>query len=156
MVADQHGNFGVRQVNVHMHGTDREILKHPAVLLHAGPITRMVPDGPGRAAGNDRRARGVDPQPFSSSRRRSADPQAQQLLPQPHGIRAWRRLHLDLILGELTADQIAQGLARDPDNTGPGRLRRPGLQVNKKVLLLNPHQWHGQCLIRRSARRQAR
>ena len=47
-----------------MHGADREILKHPAVLLHAGPITRMVPDGPGRAGGDERRARRTDPQPF--------------------------------------------------------------------------------------------
>ena len=82
MVADQHGNFGVRQVNVNMQGADREILKHPAVLLHAGTVARMVPDGAGRAAGDDRRARRVDPQPFSSSRRGRADPQPKQLFPQ--------------------------------------------------------------------------
>ena len=68
MIADQRGHFGVREVDVNMQGADREILEHPAVLLDAGTVARMVPDCAGCAAVDDRRARRVDLQPFGRRR----------------------------------------------------------------------------------------
>jgi hypothetical protein len=73
------------------------------------------------------------------------------------GVRAQRRLHLDLVLRELTADQIAQSRGGNTGHSGTGRCRRPALGADEQILLLDAHRRcaprvHTSIIARRDAR----
>ena len=138
-----------------MQRADREILEHPAVLLDAGTVARMVPDGCGRAGGDDRRARGQIRSPVGRRGGGRDVPQPEQLFAQLGGVRAWRRLHFDLFLGELTADQVAQGLAGKTGNPGSGGFWRPRMRVDEEVFLLDAHRCAHCAYLSIIARQQA-
>jgi hypothetical protein len=102
-----------------MQGADREILEHPAELRDVGTVARMVPDGRGCAGSEDRCARRTDSQAFSRRGGGRGTPQPKQLFAQLGGVGTWRRFYFDLVLGELTADQIAKGCASKTATRAP-------------------------------------
>ena len=61
------------------------------------------------------------------------------------GARTRRRFHLNLVLGELTADQIAKGCAGKTGDPCPGGFRHPGVRVDEKVFLLDADRRWARC-----------
>jgi hypothetical protein len=124
-----------------MHGADREVVEHSTVLFDAGAVTRVIGDRSRLVTSQYRCARSVYVQAFVRCCGRGPGPQPNELCPQLHGVSARRCLNLDLILGELSGDQIAEACGRPSKNPCAGWLQGSVDRVDEKEFLLDPHRW---------------
>jgi hypothetical protein len=137
MVRDQHGQSPVWQVNVHVGGTDTEIVEHAAELLQAGAVAGVLSDCHRLPAADNGCAACAQAQTFCGCGCRDRGPQPPQLLPQLCSVPAWLRFQLDLGSAEFAADAVAQRLRGSRDDFWAGLCGRPRHWIDDKVLLLD-------------------
>jgi hypothetical protein len=114
MIADHDGTLTIRQMNMDVLGTDREVIEHRPVLSHSGPVARIVTDGRGPAGGDYRRTGGAEADTFCRRGPGCGGTKTGQFLAQCDGVNARSSTHLYLELSELARHGVTQTCA------GPG------------------------------------